>query len=159
MNKKDAVEIRDALRTFCAGKDWKNPQAITLTLRLSRLIDGVRFRLSQMDAQQNLRHLLNVIHKKLGAYGFPKRAQLQCVPIFEGREGVRPHYHLMLDRPPCIDAHEYAEMIHREWARTFWGHKKITIETCHDDAGWLAYISKLRTKEEYADAIDWTNFR
>lgn len=91
---------------FCARKDWTNPQAVTLTLRLSRLIDGAWVRLSQMDAQQNLRHLLNVIHKKLGAYGFPKRAQLQCLPIFEGREGVRPHIHLMLDRPDCIQSEE-----------------------------------------------------
>ncbi|MBC7832598.1 MAG: hypothetical protein H7Y62_11330 [Hyphomicrobium sp.] len=159
MNKKDAIEIRDAFRDFCTRKDWTNPQAITLTLRLSRLIDGAWFRLSQVDAQQNLRHLRNVIHKRLGAYGYPKRAQLQCVPIFEGREGVRPHIHLMMDRPHCIAADEFADLIRFEWGRTFWGHEKVTIEPCHDAAGWLAYISKLRTKAEYADAIDWTNFR
>ena len=39
MNKKDAIEIRDAFRDFCTRKDWTNPQAIMLTLRLSRLID------------------------------------------------------------------------------------------------------------------------
>ena len=159
MDKNHAIEIRDALRDFCSSKDWTNPQAVTLTLRLSRLIDGVWFRLSQVDAQQNLRHLLNVLHKKLRAYGFPKRAQLQCVPIFEGHEGVRPHIHLMLDRPPCIEAGEYAELIRFEWARTFWGHEKLLSSRVTMMLDWLAYISKLRTKAEYADAIDWTNFR
>ena len=158
MNKKDAIEIRDALRYFCARKDWTNPQAITLTLRLSRLIDGVWFRLSQMDAQQNLRHLLNVLHKKLGTYGFQSVRSSNACPSLKGAK-VFVYIHLMLERPPCINADEYAELIRFEWARTFWGHEKITIEPCHDDAGWLAYMSKLRTKEEYADAIDWTNFR
>jgi hypothetical protein len=128
-------------------------------LKISRIVDGVWLRLTQIEAQQNLRHLLNVLHKQLGRYGFPKQATLQCVPIIEGRDGVRPHIHLMLDKPDCIGVDEYAALIQRLWAGTYWGHEKVTVEPCHDDAGWLSYISKLRTKETYADAIDWTNFK
>ena len=159
MNKTKDIAIRDALLDFCKTLRWTNPQAVTLTLRLARLVGPSWAPLTRLDAQQNLRHFLNVLHKKLGSRGLPKQAQLHCVPIFEGHDTVRPHLHLMLDRPNCIDAAEYAALIRHEWARTFWGHREVSVEPCHDDSGWLGYISKLRTKKEYADAIDWTNFR
>lgn len=115
-------------------------------------------RLTEGDAQRNLRHFLNVLHKKLGAYGFQKKAELQCVPVLEGDDVVRPHFHLMLDRPACIGPEEYGELIAYEWSRTHWGNQRVTIEPCRNEDGWLSYITKLRTKSDYAAAIDWTNF-
>jgi hypothetical protein len=159
MDLKQAIAIRQALLAFCQTKTWINPQAVTLTLRLARWQDGLRASLTPSDAQQNLRHFLNVLHKRLGSYGFPKRNGLQRLPIFEGTDVVRPHIHMMLDRPGCIDVGRYADLIHREWAHTFWGHELVTVEPCTSAEGWLEYITKLRSKADYADAIDWTNFK
>ena len=131
---------------------------MTLTLRTSRPTGTVWVKLTAVEAQQNLRHFLNVVHKKLAAYGFPKKAELQCVPIFEGNDAVRPHFHLMLDRPACIEAAEYASLLEDEWSCTHWGHQRADVKPCDDEDGWLDYISKLRTKTDYAAAIDWTNF-
>jgi hypothetical protein len=158
LNKTHTIELRESLLEFCRSKNWISPQAVTLTLRTSRPAGTVWVKLTAADAQQNLRHFLNVVHKKLAAYGFPKRAELQCVPIFEGDDAVRPHFHLMLDRPACIEAAEYADLLERAWSRTYWGHQRTEIKPCDDEDGWLDYISKLRTKSDYAAAIDWTNF-
>ncbi len=153
MNKKHTIELREALLEFCRNKNWINPQAVTLTLRTSRLTDTVRVKLTEVEALQNLRHFLNVVHKKLAAYGFRKKDELQCLPIFEDDE-VRPHLHLMLDRPACIEAAEYADLLEHEWSRTHWGHQRAEIKPCYDDEGWRDYISKVRTKCEPACNFD-----
>ena len=159
MDLKQATTIRQALLNFCQTKTWINPQAVTLTLRLARRKDGIRDPLTRSDAEKNLRHFLNVLHKKLGSYGFPKRGVLQRLPVVEGTATVRTHIHMMLDKPACIDAAAYAELIQQEWPRTDWGHELVTVEPCTSAEGWLAYITKLRSKADYADAIDWKNFR
>jgi hypothetical protein len=159
MTRNDTTRLRANLIEFCNELDWKNPQAVTLTLKLARYVDGVRIKLTRQAAEQNLRHLKNVLRKKLVAFGFDKREVLHCVPIFEGNSTVREHIHLMLDRPKCIQVSEYADLIQREWARTVWGHGLVLVEPCYDQAGWLDYITKPRTKSDsYAVAIDWTNF-
>jgi hypothetical protein len=157
LSKHDTIELREALLEFCRSKNWNNPQAVTLTLRTWRPTDTVWVKLTEYEALQNLRHFLNVVHKKLAAYGFRKKDDLQCLPIFED-DRVRPHLHLMLDRPQCIEAAEYADLLEYEWSRTHWGHERADIKPCDDEDGWLDYISKLRTKSDYAAAIDWTNF-
>jgi hypothetical protein len=159
MDLKQATTIQQALLAFCQTRTWINPQAVTLTLRLARWQDGLRTSLTPSDAQQNLRHFLNVLHKKLGSCGFTKHSVLQRLPIFEGTATVRPHYHMILDRPACIDAPRYAELILQEWPRTYWGYKLVTVEPCTSADGWLDYITKLRSKADYADAIDWKNFK
>lgn len=158
MAKTKDVALRSEFIKFCRTKIWTNPQAVTLTFKQGRQAGLIWVRLTRDAAQQNLRHFRNVIRKRLGRHGFPKSAQLGCVPVFEGTDLVRTHVHLMLDRPNCIQSEEYAAMIEREWQRTRWGYRLVTVEPCYDDDGWLSYISKLRTKEEFADAIDWTNF-
>jgi hypothetical protein len=158
MNNTNAAALREALLQLCYQKPWTNPQAVTLTLKLARAVDQILVPLTVLDAQQNLRHFLNVMHKKLRPYGITKRTRLQCVPIFEGHSTVRKHIHLMIDRPHTIGDEDYATLIECEWRRTVWGHQKVTVEPCYDCCGWLRYISKVRSKQQYADAIDWTNF-
>ena len=159
MDLKQTAAFREALLNFCRNKPWINPQAVTLTLRLARWQDGIRISLTRSDAEQNLRHFFNVLHKKLGSYGLPKRSTLQRLPIFEGSDVVRPHVHLMLDRPVCVTDDGYAQLIQHEWPRTRWGNELVTVEPCTSAEGWLNYITKFRSKADYADAIDWTNFK
>lgn len=160
MNTQRALAHRDKLREYCKSKTWTSPHAVTLTLKTRILVGEVWQSLTPLDAQQNLRHWLNVVRKRLVRLGFAKDGELQRVPIYEGREyEVRPHYHLMLDKPECIETPQYQSLIQHEWQRTRWGHQRVTVDACHDENGWLSYITKLRTKEEYADSIDWANFK
>ena len=161
MDSKRTLAHRDVLRDYCKSKTWTSPHAVTLTLKTRTLVGEIWQSLTQLEAQQNLRHWLNVIRKKLVRLGFPKHAELQRVPIFEGdgAQAIRPHYHLLLDKPACIETPEFEALIQSEWARTRWGRQRVTVDACYDAAGPIDYITKLRTKENYADSIDWTNFR
>lgn len=156
--KHDSI-LRAALLEYCKLKSWTKPHAVTLTLRDWRLEGDIWRRLTKPDAQQNLRHFLNVLQKQSARHGLTKTTKLQRVPVLEGEENKhRPHYHLMLDNPASIDTPTYRAIIQHAWQRTFWGHQRVTVDPCQDSQGWLAYITKLRTKESYADSIDWMNF-
>lgn len=158
MTNTDIRALRNSFLEFCQNRHWNSPHAVTLTHRQVRFDNGGRVGLTQLLAQQNLRHFLNVLHMRLRRYGLGRRTRLSCVPIFEGGDVVRKHIHLMLDKPAGIDEIEYAALIQLEWSRTTWGYEHTQVDPCYDSDGWLGYISKLRTKDEFADAIDWTNF-
>lgn len=154
MDYKRDLAFRAALLDFWKNRTWTSPVAVTLTLR-ERTVGG---RLTQFAAQQNLQHMLNVLRKKLRKHGFPKKTVLHRLAVLEGgKNGHRPHYHLILDNPTSIDARIFRSIFKREWPRTSWGHERLTVVGCHYARGWLAYILKLFTKENYADSIDWTN--
>jgi hypothetical protein len=72
MDSKRALAHRTALLNFCRTKPWTSPHAVTLTLRTRILVGDVWQSLTQLKAQQNLRHWLNVIRKKLVRLGFSK---------------------------------------------------------------------------------------
>jgi hypothetical protein len=92
-------------------------------------------------------------------YGFSKKADLRCVPVLEGTDEVRPHFHLMIDKPDCVTNEQFHALISHEWALTRWGHARVDIKSAHNTKGWLGYIFKLRSKADYAASIDWTNVR
>lgn len=151
-------KLRDAFIKFCSVQEMKSPYAVTLTLKEGRHVDYQWMPLTQIDAEQNLRHFLNVISKKLWKTGLPKGYRPTCVPVLEGNDVVRRHYHLMIDKPDVVGPEEFALLISRTWRHTFWGHEHVTVRPCYDSSGWLWYMAKLRTKSRYPDSIDWMNF-
>ena len=150
--------MREAFIEFCSVEEMKAPYAVTLTLKAARQVGYQWMPLTQIDAGQNLRHFMNVITKKLRKSGLKKGYRPKCVPILEGNDVIRRHYHLIIDKPDVIGAEEFALLIARTWRNTFWGHEQVIVRPCYDGSGWLRYMAKLRTKSHYADSIDWMNF-
>ena len=159
MTLKPDLRLRTTLLDFFKIRAWTNPHAVTLTLRQGTFVGGHWRRLTRLDAQQNLRHFRNVLDKQLLRHGLSKNAILFFLPIFEGRDNrTRPHNHLMLDVSASVDTQTLRSIIRHAWGRTDWGHKRITVDYCRNPQGWLEYITKLRSKENYADSIDWMNY-
>lgn len=154
----ETKRLRDAFIEFCSVEGMKSPYAVTLTLKAARHLDYQWIPLTQIDAAQNLRHFLNVISKKLRKAGLAKGYRPRCVPVLEGNDVIRKHYHLIIDKPEVIGPEEFAFLIGRSWRNTYWGHEQVTVRPCYDGSGWLRYIAKPRTKVHYADSIDWMNF-
>jgi hypothetical protein len=62
----------------------------------------------------------------------------------------------MIDLPVTATlAHVYPLFV-AEWMKTQWGYGQVHIQPCHDD-GWLDYITKLRSKIDVGESIDWMN--
>ena len=155
-----AQSIQKAFRETIDYTRWKHPYEVTLTLKQCIYIDHDRGRsriaLTKIDAEQNLRHFLNLLNKRIyGPSAQRHNKRVNVIPILEGGKATRLHYHLLIDCPrdDLIDA--FPAMIITAWRDTTWGYDQTHVSAC--DAGWISYITKLRDKPNFADAIDWTN--
>ena len=70
----------------------------------------------------------------------------------------RPHFHLAIDRPGHIAHERFVELINDIWRSTRWGYEQTHILP-YADEGWLRYMAKFRTKANFADSIDWENYK
>lgn len=123
--------------------------------------DGCRSTMSFLNAEkasQNLSHFHRVLSRKLlgkpaDRYGI----KVPLIPVIEGGNGKRLHYHALIDCPKAEAVDEFPTMLRDIWRKTQWGHREIDIQSGADD-GFKFYMSKLRDKPNYADAVDWMNY-
>lgn len=144
--------------SFFQSKHWTDPYFVTLTLKEWTSVGGFLMPINPLLAEQNVRHFFNLLRKPLNRLGLQKNAAFQRVAVYEGhKNGPRLHYHLLLDNPAGISTEAFRSLIEFHWRRTDWGLPVVTVVPCHDVNGALRYLFKLRSKENYADAIDWKN--
>lgn len=154
--------IREEFRQWVDIDRWHAPCAITLTLRQAIWCEGdggrIRRSITHEYASQNFRHFMN----RLNRSAFGKAAQrfgkgMAVVPILEGTQDKRLHYHALIDCPGQLNGSFQSEIV-RHWAATDWGYHQID---CQQDAdtGWLNYITKFRDKSDFVSSIDLMNIR
>ena len=153
--------IQSATRDWLASSKWTNPYAVTLNLKQVTTVvtdRGLAPRcLDEQSASNNLRNLLNRLNQHFhgnAARRFGRK--LQVVPVLEGGATHRLHYHLLIDLPPKVDLEEAYPLLVDQWLQTPWGYGRTHVQQCYDD-GWLDYITKLRSKPNFSDSIDWQN--
>lgn len=161
MNVYQARAHQAAFRQFASIDGWQAPYAVTLTMKQGAPVaNGQRSVMAFLDpdkASQNLRHFHRIISRKvLGKPADRFGQRLPMIPVLEGGNGSRLHYHLLIDCPRQDRQSDFPDLVRDVWSRTQWGHREIDIQAADD--GFKFYISKLRDKPNYADAIDWTNY-
>lgn len=156
----DIFELQRSVRLFFNKNLVNRACAVTLTLRQTVAGEGGvgRVKLTADQAQQNYRHFLNLLNRAV----FGKRAarfgrSVVSIPVLEGGRGHRLHYHAVIGCPSELSYSDFEELIRDCWAKTQWGYDEVDIQP-DADAGWINYISKLRDKPDYAEAIDWQNY-
>ena len=152
----DNVALMEATRGFFKTIPWTDPVAVTLTLKKSVMTKGCLVIGADDDYRRNVRHFLNALNKKVYRGLARKGWLINVAAVKEIGDFGRAHYHLVIDKPPHVSFDYYVGLIHKIWTRTTWGHKKIDVGAEASDR-WINYITKLRSKPNYADAIDWNN--
>jgi hypothetical protein len=133
------------------------PTAVTLTLKQSYRVGGFTVPLTEIDATQNLRHFLNLLNRKIFGNGVRQGRHIGCYAVREGNgKSVRFHYHLCLDKPDQLEDEEFMMLIRQSWLKTRFGYPEIEI-SMRCDAGYIDYMLKLKTKDDFASSIDWLN--
>ena len=161
-NISESLRLRSSAIEFANIRDYYSPMAVTLTHRLRHR--ALNQRITPLDCGQNFRHFLNKLNRTI--YGNKARkglSKLQVLPVLEYDQSRRYHYHLLLDCPPIISKEEMAAHIHSIWPNTNCGYDYYHINIDQQgiktaDVGWLWYVTKLRSKEDYGLSIDWLNF-
>ncbi|MCZ8018670.1 hypothetical protein [Novosphingobium sp.] len=154
--------IRKAFRDWVDIDSWQAPCAITLTLRQAIFVNGdngcSRISITPVAASQNFRHFMN----RLNRAAFGKAAQrygkgLAVVPILEGTQDKRLHYHAIIDCPGRLHDQFQSEIV-SHWQSTDWGYHQTDCQHGADH-GWLDYITKFRDKSDFVASIDLMNLR
>lgn len=150
-------EYQQAFREFADLSRFANPIAVTLTMKQGIKIGSSFQWLSREFAIQNYRHFMNLLNVEVFGKRFKRHGvRIQTIPILEGDNLSRLHFHCVMDRPDEIDIDRFSWMIETCWKRTDWGYNQIDIQpSCND--GWTKYISKYRGKTDYIDSFDWSN--
>lgn len=153
--------MRDSLREWVNLSDWSSPFAVTLTLkqRLMEFGDSGRagVPVTQEIAQQNFRHFLNRLNKRVFGNSAGRHGKrLRVLPVLEGGSHKRLHYHSVIDCPRPELCELFPSMVCEAWTSTQWGYHEVQADPQADD-GWLSYITKLRDKPDYSLSIDWMN--
>jgi hypothetical protein len=152
----DRIVLQKETRTFFNNLSWTDPVAVTLTLKKARFQNGVWIKADEIVYSQNLRHFLNVLNKKLYGGRSRKGWHLSVASVLEAGASDKPHFHLLLDKPPHLSCEVFACLIQEIWSKTHWGHKIVDVSP-EGGERWINYITKFRTKRDFGDAINWQN--
>jgi hypothetical protein len=146
---------------MCSLSQWSLPFAVTLTMKQARPAaedPSVIVALDRDAAAQNFRHFLDLLNTRIFGTTFKRHGKrLRVIAVIEHDEITRWHYHAAIDCPPHIMPGTFSAMISQCWARTDWGYRETSIKAGADD-GWVRYMLKSRTKDQYDLCIDWLNF-
>jgi hypothetical protein len=158
--------LHQSLRYWRPYMDFRNPYAITLTLKEKIRINdengNVYFlKTNKENASTNLRHFLNRFNSD--AYGHKYRSRtgiirMPCIPILEGDgEDKRYHYHLLVDAPahllngdanPDVPDEPFRNKVCFHWGKTNLAYSQIVIRKITDIEGWNKYIHKENIKND-----------
>jgi len=155
------IKIQKSVRDHFGNYNFRNPIAVTLTLKQSiSICRGSSFQKVSIDsdkASQNLRHFFNLINSQyLGKKATRFGHRIPAISILEGTKSKRYHYHLLIDWPTDQSSHEIWNAVSSNWQKTQWGYGQIDVTT-NADGGWIDYITKIKDKEDFASSIDWEN--
>lgn len=162
MTYKDKCQYQSAFRSFVDLSRFQNPYSVTLTMKQSYVtrLDhlAVHSRVDRYRAVQNFRHFMNLLNRRVYGHSFVRHGKrIQVIPILEGGETTRLHYHCVIDCPrPNIDQVTFDDMIRRCWSKTDYGYHEVDVQPDSDN-GWVNYISKQRGKPNFDQSIDWEN--
>ena len=156
------LQEKTALIKLCHTSHWRSSVGLTLNLKQSAVTtSGGVVRLDELTAKKAFRHYMNVLNRRIYNSAFRKHGKRpRVIPILEKSEEGRWHYHAAIEPAQFMDPNSFGEIAMDVWRQTSlgYGHGEITIDV---DAGWIAYMAKLRGKsglEAYTDCIDTDAF-
>ena len=156
------LQEKTSLIKFCDTSHWRSVVGLTLNLKQSVVTASGGFeRIDELMAKKAFRHYMNVLNRRIYNAAYRHHGKrLRVIPILEKSADGRWHYHAEIEPPWFLNNSEFGDIAMDVWLQTplGYGHGEISIDV---DAGWIAYMTKLRGKsglEEYFDCIDTEAF-
>lgn len=134
---------------------WNSPFAVTLTFRLR---DNMGNKVDIYTCKSSLRKFLMRIDRIYFKNRIHRGACLQRLVCIEQDAAGRFHAHLALEGPPDGMTEEFCYNLFVQWRKNPFGYREHHIQPL-TSAGWLAYITKLRSKANFFDYVDLENSR
>lgn len=143
---------------MCDTSQWHSIVGFTFNLKqAAATAPGAFVGVDELAAKKAFHHFMNVLNRRIYKAAFRhKGRRLRVIPILEKSQEGRWHYHAAIEPPRFMDASRFGDLAMDMWLQTSlgYGYGEVAINV---DAGWIAYMAKLRGKsglEAYADCID-----
>lgn len=148
------LALKDAHMDWVLSTIWHRPMAITLTMKQAiELQPGDWEYINRGIARAAVIYFLNELDRRCYPKINGKRSgKTKRFVVLEGGEGIRWHYHLLIDCPAHVDPRVFASWIYEIWNKMIWGYRQIDIQSA--DLGWAEYILKLESKVDYSDCVE-----
>lgn len=145
------LDLRDEITGFLKSEISSYADLVGVDLTLKQ---GTREeRLDDIKAVQNFRHFMNILNRKVYGNSATRFGQrIAVIPVLE-RKNHRYHYHTVLRKPTKLEQTEFINLIVESWGKTRFGYREF-FPHMQIDAGWVGYITKLKSQ---SDEIDWVN--
>jgi len=156
------LQEKNALIQLCDTSHWRSIVGLTLNLKQSITTEAFGFvRIDELTAKKAFRQYMHDLNRQIYRAAFRHHGKrLRVIPILEKSEDGRWHYHVAMEPPNFMDSKGFGDIAMEVWRLTFLGYGHGAIST-NGDAGWPAYMAKLRSKsgfEHYFDCIDTEAF-
>jgi len=146
-------EIQRVLNQEFDHSRFVAPVAVTFTMK--QWVDGEV--LDESKCSKNLTYFFKKFNQEVfgnAAYRFGKK--VECFSVLENSANNLLHFHCVIDNFRKWSPLKFKYKVKHCWESTRFGNREINIQ--HDsNSGWVSYITKLKTKENLADSIDWNN--
>ena len=141
------LEYQQEIRDWMKDIELFNPFAITLTT----------FSNTKISHSQNFKHFMNRLNQSYLKNSYRKyKKKLTVIPIREGTKHIQTHIHCVIDNPYPEKNTEFVRLVKDSWCKSVLGRPMINIKPMYDK-GWIDYVTKLTTKTDIKDSVDWSN--
>lgn len=141
------LEYQQEIRDWMKDIELLNPFAITLTT----------FSNTKISHSQNFKHFMNRLNQSYLKNSYRRYNQkLTVIPIREGTNHIQTHIHCVIDNPYPEKNTEFVKLVKESWSKSVLGRPIIDIKLMYDN-GWIDYMTKLTTKTDIKDSVDWSN--
>ena len=141
------LEYQQEIRDWIKDIELSNPFAITLTT----------FSNTRISHSQNFKHFMNRLNQSYLKNSYRRYNQkLTVIPIREGTNHIQTHIHCVIDNPYPDRNREFVRLVKESWSKSVLGRPMIDIQPMYDK-GWIDYMTKLTSKSDIKDSVDWSN--
>ena len=137
----------------------KVPNGVNVTFTEKQRFNGIW--LDGVRSERNFRHFRNLLNTRIFGNGYRRFGkQLRMLVIREVSKDGRHHLHTVIEHPSRMEFVEFSLLIEEVWNRCDFGFHQIHIEkptSALREVGWIDYITKSRSKNDFEFAIDWMN--
>ena len=143
-------EYRKELIDWIGDIDFICPFSVTLSMKTHRY----------WEFNTNFRHFCNRLNQSYLQTRYRRyNERLTIIPTVEGggNTNVRPHIHCIIDNPFIDREEEFVKCVRESWTKTMFGQQRIQVDRMRSN-NWLGYIMKFKSKKNFKDSVDWSNF-
>ena len=151
----------DTINKWIRTKTFSNGVSVTFTMRQSIVSSDYSFKLNPTNSSKNFKYFKNILNGKIFGNSYKRYGkELRMLVVLENSVNNRLHYHTIIEKPDRLNVSQFDNLIRECWNKTLFGYSYIDIQhpsSISEEEGWVNYIMKRKTKEDFSTSIDLEN--